>query len=132
MPGAPVYEPRTRPAPWMADAVCRGMDASVFFTERGANGDLAAAKAVCATCPVRVECLDHAIETRERWGVWGGKSERERRTLRRQRGLARQLPAQCGTNSGYESHRNRGETPCSLCRAARAAYSRSQRTRAVS
>jgi len=56
------------------------MAAKLFYPERGESSK--EAKAVCATCPVRVECLDHAIATHERWGLWGGMTERERRGLR--------------------------------------------------
>ncbi|MDP9071788.1 MAG: WhiB family transcriptional regulator [Actinomycetota bacterium] len=43
------------------------------------------AKAICATCPVRQACLEHALANRERDGVWGGATERERRRMIRQR-----------------------------------------------
>lgn len=70
---------------WIDDAACRtpagrGID---FFPGRGE--DLKPAKAVCAICPVQVECLDHALTFPELHGIWGGASERERRRLRRQR-----------------------------------------------
>lgn len=62
---------------------CRGMDPDVFFPDRGES--LAPAKAVCAECIVRDECLEYALDHGERFGVWGGTSERERRKLRRAR-----------------------------------------------
>ena len=62
---------------------CRGMDPEVFFPDRGES--LAPAKAICADCIVRDECLEYALDNRERFGVWGGTSERERRRLRRAR-----------------------------------------------
>jgi WhiB family redox-sensing transcriptional regulator len=71
---------------WMQDANCRGVDPALFYPERGEM--TRHAKAVCAQCPVRVECLDHALATAERFGVWGGTSERERRRLRRVRAAA--------------------------------------------
>ena len=40
------------------------------------------AKAVCATCPVRVECLQHAVAVDERYGIWGGLNQDERRSIR--------------------------------------------------
>ena len=75
-----------RPRPdWFVDAGCRGVDPDLFFTERGEHtGD---AKAVCAECPVRVECLELALSTREKFGIWGGASERERRKMRQDRGI---------------------------------------------
>ena len=62
---------------------CRGMDPDIFFPDRGES--LAPAKAVCAECIVRDECLEFALDQGERFGVWGGTSERERRKLRRAR-----------------------------------------------
>lgn len=75
-----------RPA-WMADANCLGVDPDLMFPERGAS--LAPAKDVCRGCEVRSECLAFALDTGEKFGVWGGLSERERRRLRRMRGTGR-------------------------------------------
>lgn len=66
----------------MRGAACRGMDAELFFPHLGEN--TAPAKAVCAGCPVACDCLAYALENRDTYGIWGGKSERERRVLRRQ------------------------------------------------
>ncbi len=66
---------------WTARAACRGMDPDTFFPGRGAP--TREAKAVCARCPVKADCLKAALEERERFGIWGGFSERERRRLRR-------------------------------------------------
>lgn len=72
---------------WMADAACRGLDPALFHPGRGE--DTTAAKAICARCPVRAECLDYAMgDPREKHGVWGGRSERERRNLARRRRYA--------------------------------------------
>lgn len=71
---------------WKPDAACRGMSPELFFTERGENFDNREAKAVCAGCRVRAECLEYAMSAPEREGVWGGLSAKERRTLRRTRG----------------------------------------------
>lgn len=65
---------------------CRGVDPDVFFPDRGES--LAPAMAICDQCIVRDECLEYALDNGERFGVWGGTSERERRRLRRQRRLA--------------------------------------------
>jgi len=68
---------------WMMRAACRGMDAAMFFPEKGENaGD---AKTVCEGCPVRAECLELALVKREQFGVWGGLSEKDRRLIRGQR-----------------------------------------------
>lgn len=73
---------------WQRDAACRGSDPALFFTERGES--TAEAKAICAGCPVRAECLEYALETDQRHGLWGGLSERGRRRIRnaRRRGAA--------------------------------------------
>lgn len=70
-----------RPA-WFDKAACRGSDVSIFFPERGE--DTGPAKAICSQCPVRVTCLEHAMERRE-LGIRGGLSERERRKIRKAR-----------------------------------------------
>ena len=70
---------------WFLRAACRGADPDLFFTERGEP--TGGAKATCDLCPVRSECLEHALLTREKFGIWGGKSERERRKIRQARGL---------------------------------------------
>ncbi len=74
-----------RPQPWMADAACKEHDRDVFFPHRGQNDKLAEAKAVCAGCLVRLDCLGYAIDNDEKFGIWGGRSERERRRMRRAR-----------------------------------------------
>ena len=67
-------------ADWHGQANCRGIDPELFFPERG--GSSAEAKAVCAGCVVREQCLDYALENHERFGIWGGLSERQRRHVR--------------------------------------------------
>jgi WhiB family redox-sensing transcriptional regulator len=66
----------------MAEALCAQVDAEMFFPEKqGAhNRD---AKRTCLRCDVRTECLDYAVENKIAWGIWGGKSDRERRSIRR-------------------------------------------------
>jgi WhiB family redox-sensing transcriptional regulator len=68
--------------PWMRHAACRGIDPELFFPHRGE--DTRSPKAVCRRCPVRRACLDYALDTGERFGVWGGTSETDRRRLRRE------------------------------------------------
>jgi WhiB family redox-sensing transcriptional regulator len=69
-------------ADWRARAACRrpGVDPELFFPVKGASAR--PAKRVCQRCPVRAECLEFALATRQEHGVWGGLSERERRRLR--------------------------------------------------
>jgi WhiB family transcriptional regulator, redox-sensing transcriptional regulator len=67
--------------PWAKDAACLEADPDVFFPEKG--GSTREAKRICGGCPVQLECLVYALEEEERFGIWGGKSERERRALKR-------------------------------------------------
>ena len=71
---------------WQDDANCRGANADLFFPELGAS--TRTAKAICRECQVRAECLEFAIVTGEKFGIWGGMSERERRRVRRDRQVA--------------------------------------------
>jgi WhiB family redox-sensing transcriptional regulator len=70
---------------WRKQAACQGIDVELFYPT--SEDDLAAqpAKAVCDGCGVRHACLEWALSTREREGVWGGHTERERRRILRQR-----------------------------------------------
>ena len=89
-----LVEIKTKPSPtdedgraWQALANCLGVDPDLFFPERGAS--TREAKEVCRACVVREECLEYAIVNGEKFGIWGGMSERERRRVRRARGLTR-------------------------------------------
>jgi WhiB family redox-sensing transcriptional regulator len=66
---------------WASRAKCLTADPDLFFPEKG--GTTTEAKRICAGCPVRAECLEYALEEDERFGVWGGMSERERWKLKR-------------------------------------------------
>jgi WhiB family redox-sensing transcriptional regulator len=68
-------------ADWRSHANCLGVNAELFFTDRGES--TRDAKECCRGCDVRPECLAYALETRQKFGVWGGLSERERRHERR-------------------------------------------------
>jgi len=75
---------------WQIHAACRDVDGSLFFhpdNERGEAREnrLAAAKRVCRQCPVREQCLQYAVESGERHGIWGGLAEDERVQMRRTR-----------------------------------------------
>ena len=65
---------------WTRAAACRGLDPEMFYADRG--GSVTEAKAICARCPVREACLEYALAAGEKWGVWGGLSERQRRRIR--------------------------------------------------
>lgn len=73
---------------WQSEANCLGVDPDLFFPERGVS--TAEAKAVCKGCVVRLDCLEAALVNGEKFGVWGGLSERERRRIRRARTMTRQ------------------------------------------
>ena len=66
---------------WQTDALCAQTDPEAFFPEKG--GSTRDAKRICTTCDVRTECLEYALRNDERFGIWGGLSERERRKLKR-------------------------------------------------
>jgi len=72
------------PMQWKERGRCKGIDPAVFYPDDDEDEGLDA-KEICATCPVREACLEHAITAREKIGVWGGYTARERRRLVRQR-----------------------------------------------
>jgi WhiB family redox-sensing transcriptional regulator len=81
---------------WRDAAACRSVDPDLFFpvgTTGRALDHIAAAKAVCTTCRVQEPCLEFALQTNQDAGVWGGRSEEERRIIRRQRTRARRAAA---------------------------------------
>jgi hypothetical protein len=104
-------------------ALCAQVDVGeLFFPETG--GSTREAKRVCngtterPPCPVREQCLAHALTNNEQYGVWGGTSESERRRLRAGQAARRQQfpqPINHGTASGYRSHLRRGIPACEAC-----------------
>jgi WhiB family redox-sensing transcriptional regulator len=79
-------EKNLAPARFDETTACQGVDPELFYPSRGESTK--EAKAVCKSCYAQEACLDYALINYERHGIWGGKSERERRSLRRQRTLA--------------------------------------------
>jgi WhiB family transcriptional regulator, redox-sensing transcriptional regulator len=77
-------EDQTGLLPWQEEALCAQTDPEAFFPEKG--GSTREAKRVCGRCDVRGECLEYALANDERFGIWGGLSERERRRLKRRAG----------------------------------------------
>lgn len=69
------------PERWKQDALCAQTDPEAFFPEKG--GSTRDAKRICARCDVREDCLEYALRNEEKFGIWGGLSEVERRPLRR-------------------------------------------------
>lgn len=68
---------------WRSLGACRGLDPGIFFPESADQEE--AAKQICAGCGVRIACLEHALARREKVGVWGGTTDRDRRRIIRQR-----------------------------------------------
>ena len=73
----------SRDLSWRTNGACNGLDPSIFFPDSEENAGEAIA--ICAECPVRISCLEQARALREKDGVWGGATDRERRRLIRQR-----------------------------------------------
>ena len=69
------------PLAWQSESLCAQTDPEAFFPEKG--GSTRDAKKICGSCEVRAECLEYALQNAERFGIWGGLSERERRKLRK-------------------------------------------------
>ena len=72
---------------WQDDANSKDADPDIFFPERGAS--TRKAKELCNSCIAQEHCLEYAIVNAEKFGIWGGLSERERRKIRKERGLTR-------------------------------------------
>lgn len=79
MPIAPSVLSLAPQGDWVLDALCAEIDHDIFFPDKG--GSTREAKGICIDCPVAAECLDYALANNERFGIWGGLSERERRRL---------------------------------------------------
>lgn len=105
---------------WMERGLCAQTDPESFFPEKG--GSTRDGKRICESCEVRPECLEYALDHDERFGIWGGLSERERRRLKdgpRRRPLSEPtITGRCGTELGALDHSRRGERSCEPCRAA--------------
>jgi hypothetical protein len=103
----------------------------VFFPTAGVIPRLA--RETCAACPVREECLQHALVNNETSGIWGGTTDRERQRIGyapRPRMMApRSL---CGTDSGYRRHWRDGEQPCQECKTAHTEANREREARKAS
>lgn len=82
-PANPLRLPSREEVAWQDWGMCSQTSPDAFFPDKGQP--TAAAKMVCATCPVQAECLEYALANDERFGVWGGLSERERHVLKQLR-----------------------------------------------
>ncbi len=94
---------------WRLHARCRGSDPGRFYLKQGDFQGVREAKAVCASCPVRTDCLLAALASAEEYGLWGGAGEPVRRVLRT-------LPR---THAGYDE-----ECTCAFCSAVGAHFAR--------
>jgi len=102
---------------WMDDAACSGLPVEWFFIEIGCSAKKA--RSVCATCPVKAECLQYGVNETE--GIWGGTSDEQRRVLRRTGVIGeiwKKEPAPCGTYAAY----TRG-CRCDPCKEVKRIYS---------
>ena len=106
---------------WTALAKCRGTEDAMF----GTPFDQKRASLLCATCPVRSDCLAEALDNRIEWGVWGGMTERERRLLLRQRAdisswelvlVVQGQPGSRGAASALSSSNERGRMEANVGR----------------
>lgn len=87
---------------WQERGLCRQVDPDLFYPERGYSPE--DAKAICRRCDVRAECLRYALDRNEQHGVWGGKTEKERRALNRAPRGASIHPIRQRQRSGVGDH----------------------------
>jgi len=103
---------------WRHYAACSEENPDLFYGDKTADE---VAKDTCQRCSVRQACLDWALKTRERHGVWGGLDEHERRRILRRAGEAKtqrgpgRAKAPCGTRAAYDRHRKNGEPIDEAC-----------------
>lgn len=109
--------PLPDPTDWRTNAACRGMDPNDFHPDKGHSATAARAKAICAECPVRSDCLTFAVQNDIFDGIWGDMSPRDRGAERPQMNRPRNQPQPInhGTEGGYSTHRRRNEDACTAC-----------------
>lgn len=122
--------PFRRPGPastidWRDRAACRDDGRDTFFADGYATIEkqklVRAAKAICADCPVALQCLQYAIEHDIRYGIWGGLTATERgRLVRSAHGTT--TGKDCGSSRGHRRHRALREIPCERCKRWHADY----------
>lgn len=108
---------------WMEQAACREADPTIFDPD--VTADDTDAKLYCFDCPVRDDCLQHAL-VRNEVGIWGGTNDARRKSLRRKLGIRVvrwELPVSCGTAAGARTHQRRGEALCRSCADAQRVHS---------
>ena len=108
-------------AEWTSEAACKAAP-RLFHPPKDAHpGLVAEALSYCRRCPVLTECATHALENRERHGIWGGMTETRRKELLLRRGIRLEpepKPIPHGTEYGRKLHYLRGEKPCADCQEA--------------
>lgn len=114
------YKPRPPAGAWAEDAACKGKPASWWY-EDGTE----LARQTCQACPVRESCLQHALDTDEPLGMWGGLLPSERRRIL----LGDTEQREHGTVTGWNQHYRRGEPQCPFCREAKNANKRERMAR---
>jgi WhiB family transcriptional regulator, redox-sensing transcriptional regulator len=120
----------------MDGGLCAQIGGDLWFpdTSGAQTAEVRLAKQICLKCPIRQRCLDYALTNNERYGVWGGLTERERGSLlrrlpkvaQRQSEPQEQPFGEHGTTAGCKRHYLRGEKPCLACRDA---YNRARNER---
>ena len=86
-----LMSPEAEAVSWMDLSRCKETDPEIFFPDKG--GSSRQAKAVCMRCEVRLQCLEWAMDSDERFGILGGLSERQRRALKRRRNGSKEQAA---------------------------------------
>lgn len=131
--------PEHDPPRWESRAACNGADANLFFPERGeSKARVAEAKAICARCPVKDECLAEGLYLEH--GIWGGLTGKERKRARRlspRHGSRQRSEAGCRCPACVGSRHGRRWTylsgcRCESCREAQRRYQRTHRVRVAS
>ena len=121
---------------WMESAVCRQTDLELWFPDRenpaGLIRTINRARNICRSCPVQIECLDYALASNEKYGIYGGINfgttrGKTRRELRRERGIQVREVFAHGTEAGARAHYRRNEPACVACRNAAQAANRERR-----
>jgi WhiB family redox-sensing transcriptional regulator len=133
--------------PWRELANCRGLDPEMFHPHKTEEGNRQSAITVCRACDVQAECLAYALNAGESLGIWGGKTERARRQIRRRAALQlggsdrgpiagdTERRIEHGTNHGYHACARRNGEACGPCKRAHADekyYSRPSRAQEAS
>lgn len=118
---------------WRDDAACGPNDTELFFVDGTTRSklELARAQSICRECPVRPECLRHAIYAREQYGIWGGVSMETYWRRRRGSAAGGRPVAPCGTQSAWERHRKRHEKVDEFCAEAHEEHLAAQRRQAA-